>query len=71
MHWLQLTQAQTGAKIYVNMSQVILVAPSKTGGSALLTTVLEKESARVIPVQESPQEIMDRLNNKSSADVRS
>jgi hypothetical protein len=66
MHWLQLTQAQTGATIYVNMSLVILVAPNKTGGAALVTSVREKESARIVPVLESPQEIMDMLNGSSS-----
>ena len=54
MHWLQLTQAQTGATIYVNMRLVILVAPNKTGGAALVTIVREKESARVVPVCREP-----------------
>lgn len=62
MHWLQLTQASTGVTIHVNMALVILIAPSKTGGSALVTSVLEKESARLIPVLESPQQIADMLN---------
>ena len=66
MHWLQLTQARTGAKIYVNMRLVILVAPNKTGGAALVTSVREKESARVVPVLENPQQIMDMLNGSSS-----
>lgn len=61
MHWLRLTQANTGVTIHVNMAQIILVAPNKTGGSALLTTVTEKESARIIPVRETPQEIADLL----------
>ena len=66
MHWLQLTQAQTGATIYVNMRLVILVAPSKTGGASLVTSVREKETARVVPVLESPQDIMGMLNGSSS-----
>ena len=57
MNWLRLTQANTGVTIHVNMDQVILVAPNKTGGSALLTTVLEKDSGRIVPVKETPQEI--------------
>jgi hypothetical protein len=65
MHWLQLTQAQTGATIYVNMDLVILIAPSKTGGTALVTSVREKESARIVPVLEDPQTIIAMLNGSS------
>ena len=66
MHWLQLTQAQTGATIYVNIKiSVILIAPSKTGGTALVTSVREKESARIVPVLEDPQTIMAMLNGSS------
>ncbi|HZU87866.1 MAG TPA: hypothetical protein VE993_01280 [Stellaceae bacterium] len=36
VYWLQLTQANTGAKIYVNMEHVIVIAPSKTGGANLM-----------------------------------
>lgn len=61
MTWLPLTQANTGAKIHVNMAQIILIAPSKTGGSSLVASVREKESARIIPVQESPQKIAEML----------
>lgn len=63
MHWLHLTQVNTGAKIQVNMDHVILIAPNKTGGSALVSDVLEKESARVIPVTESPQKIAEMLKS--------
>ena len=61
MNWIRLTQANTGVTIHVNMAQIIVVAPNKTGGSALLTTVLEKETARIIPVRETPQEIATML----------
>jgi len=64
MHFVQLTQANTGVTIYVNMEQV--VAPNKTGGTVLLTTALEKESARVVPVKEAPQDVM-ALIEKSKA----
>jgi len=49
------------------MRLVILVAPSKTGGASLVTSVREKETARVVPVLESPQDIMGMLNGSSSA----
>jgi hypothetical protein len=64
MHWVQLTQANTGAKIHVNMDLVVLVAPNPRGGANLMLTVREpspksgKESARIIPVQESQAEVM-------------
>lgn len=61
MTWLPLTQANTGVTIYVNMDQVIIIAPNKTGGSALLTTIVEKETGRIIPVREAPQEIATAL----------
>lgn len=63
MRWLNLTQVNTGAKIQVNMEHIILIAPNKTGGSALVSDVLEKESARVIPVQESPAKIAEMLKS--------
>lgn len=66
MHFVQLTQANTGATIYVNMEQVVVVAPNKTGGTVLLTTALEKESARVVPVKEAPQDVL-ALIEKSKA----
>ena len=58
MRFLRLTQANTGVTIHVNMDQVVVVAPSKTGGAVLLTTAVDKESARIVPVKESPQEVM-------------
>ena len=64
MHWLQLTQAATGARIHVNMDCVILVAPSRTGGSNLMLTATEtaprggKIAARILSIHESPDEIM-------------
>ncbi len=66
MHFVQLTQANTGVTIYVNMEQVVVVAPNKTGGTVLLTTALEKESARVVPVKEAPQDVL-ALIEKSKA----
>lgn len=61
MRFLRLTQANTGVTIYVNMDQVVVIAPNKTGGAVLLSTALEKESARVIPVRETPQEVVAML----------
>ena len=61
MRWLQLTQANTGVKVFVNMELVVLIAPTKTGGSALVTNVMEKETARVVPVTEAPQRLMELL----------
>jgi hypothetical protein len=64
MHWLQLTQANTGVRIHVNMDRVIVIAPSRTGGSNLMLTVTEtaprgsKIAARILPIRESPDEIM-------------
>jgi hypothetical protein len=64
MHWLQLTQANTGVRIHVNMDRVVVVAPSRTGGSNLMLTVNEtaprggKIAARILPIRESPEEIM-------------
>lgn len=63
MSWLRLTQANTGVTIHVNMAQIIVIAPNKTGGSALLTCVAENDKARIIPVRESPQEIAERLGS--------
>jgi hypothetical protein len=65
MQWLQLTQATTGVKLYVNMSLVVLIAPSKTGGASLVAAVREKESARIIPVQESPEDVMEMLDSQT------
>ena len=67
MRYLRLTQANTGVTIHVNMEQVVVVAPSKTGGAVLLTTALEKESARIVPVKESPQEVMTLLEGTGTA----
>ncbi|MGI3901189.1 MAG: hypothetical protein ACRYGP_14105 [Janthinobacterium lividum] len=67
MRFLRLTQANTGVTIHVNMDQVVVVAPSKTGGAVLLTTALEKDSARIVPVKESPQEVMTLLDRTETA----
>ena len=66
MHFIRLTQANTGVSVYVNMAQVVVVAPNKTGGSVLLTTALEKESARVVPVKEAPHEIATMMGLPTS-----
>ena len=65
MHWVQLTQANTGVKIFVNMALVVLVIPSRRGGANLMLTVREpsqksggKDSARIIPVMETQEEVM-------------
>jgi hypothetical protein len=64
MHWVQLTQANTGVKIYVNMALVVLVVPSRRGGANLMLTVREpsqksgRDSARIIPVMETQDEVM-------------
>ena len=63
MRYLRLTQANTGVTIYVNMAQVVVIAPNKNGGTVLLTTALEKESARIVPVRESPQDVMALLED--------
>ena len=67
MAWLRLTQANTGMAIHVNMAQVVVIAPNKTGGSALLTLAMEKDSARIVPVKESPQEVADLMARAESA----
>ncbi len=67
MVWLRLTQANTGMTIHVNIAQVVVIAPSKTGGSALLTLAMEKESARIVPVKESPQEVADLVARRDGA----
>lgn len=67
MRFIRLTQANTGVTIHVNMDQVVVVAPSKTGGTVLLTTALEKESARIVPVKESPDEVMALLDRAPAA----
>jgi hypothetical protein len=64
MHWIQVTQANTGVKLYVNMELVVLVAPSRKGGANLMLTVREqsstsgKDTARLIPVVETQSEVM-------------
>ena len=68
MQFLRLTQANTGVSIYVNMEQVVVMAPNKTGGTVLLTTALEKESARLVPVKETPLEIAALLGIPAKAD---
>jgi hypothetical protein len=68
MHWIQVTQANTGVKLYVNMELVILVAPNRKGGANLMLTVREqspgsgKDSARLIPVVETQSEVMALLS---------
>lgn len=68
MFWVQLTQATTGAKIYVNMEQVLVVAPSKTGGANLVLPVSEtaqkgtRQAARILPVRESQEIIMNLMS---------
>lgn len=65
---MQLTQANTGAKIYVNMEHVIVIAPSKTGGANLMLTVSEttqktgRQTARIVPVRESQELIVDMMS---------
>jgi hypothetical protein len=67
MYWVELTQANTGVKLYVNMELVVLVAPSRRGGANLMLTVREpsaksgKDSARLIPVVETQAEVMTLL----------
>ena len=58
MRFIRLTQANTGVTIHVNMDQVVVVAPNKNGGSVLLTTAIEKDSARLVPVKEAPADVM-------------
>ena len=73
MYWLQLTQANTGAKIYVNMEQVIVIAPSRTGGANLVLPVSEtvqktgREGARILPVSESQETIMEMMSRGEEA----
>jgi hypothetical protein len=66
MRFLRLTQANTGVAIHVNMDQVVVVAPSKTGGAVLLTTAVEKDSARIVPVKESPAEVLALLEGPAT-----
>lgn len=61
MRFLRLTQANTGVTIHVNMDQVVVIAPNKTGGAVLLTTAIDKDSARIVPVKETPQEVVALL----------
>ena len=67
MNFIRLTQGNTGATIQVNMDLVVVVAPSRDGGSSLMLTVREasaktgRESARIIPVLESPEEVLRRV----------
>ena len=69
MNFIRLTQANTGVSVYVNMAQVVVIAPNKTGGSVLLTTALEKESARVVPVKEAPHEIATLIGLQASGNA--
>ena len=62
MRFLRLTQANTGVTIHVNMDQVVVIAPNKTGGAVLLTTAVDKDSARIVPVKETPQEVIALLD---------
>ncbi len=62
MRFLRLTQANTGVTIHVNMDQVVVIAPNKTGGAVLLTTAVDKDSARIVPVKETPQEVVALLD---------
>jgi hypothetical protein len=72
MHWVKLTQANTGAMIHVNFDLVVLVAPSRKGGANLMLTVREtseksiKDSARIIPVAETQDEVMALLTGGKS-----
>jgi hypothetical protein len=67
MHWIQLTQANTGVRIHVNMDLVVMVVPNRRGGANLMLTVREpaqktgQDSARIIPVQETAADIMAML----------
>ena len=63
MRFTRLTQANTGVTIFVNMDQVVVIAPSKNGGSVLLTSAIEKDSARLVPVREAPADIMALLES--------
>ena len=67
MRFLRLTQANTGVTIHVNMEQVVVIAPNKTGGAVLLTTAVDKDSARIVPVKESPQEVVAMLEGGAAA----
>jgi hypothetical protein len=73
VYWLQLTQANTGAKIYVNMEQVIVIAPSRTGGANLVLPVSEttqktaRQAARILPVRETQEMIMDMMSRGDDA----
>ncbi|RYB04203.1 hypothetical protein [Lichenibacterium ramalinae] len=62
MRFLRLTQANTGVTIHVNMDQVVVIAPNKTGGAVLLTTAVDKDAARIVPVKETPQEVVAMLD---------
>lgn len=73
MYWLQLTHAHTGAKLYVNMEQVIVIAPSRTGGANLVLPVSETEqktqrqAARILPVRESQEMIAEMMSQGENA----
>ena len=68
MYWLQLTQATTGATVYVNMEHVAVISPSRVGGSNLILVVTEthprggRDAARSVTVQETTEEIMDMIS---------
>ena len=73
MYWLQLTQANTGAKLYVNMEQVVVIAPSRTGGANLVLPVSEtpqstgRQTARILPVRETQEMIMNMMSQGAEA----
>jgi hypothetical protein len=73
VYWLQLTQANTGAKIYVNMEQVIVIAPSRTGGANLVLPVSEtgqksaRQVARILPVRETQEMIVEMMSRTSES----
>lgn len=66
MRFLRLTQANTGVTIHVNMDQVVVIAPNKTGGAVLLTTAVDKDAARIVPVKETPQEVVAMLEGTAT-----
>lgn len=73
MYWLQLTHANTGAKLYVNMEQVIVIAPSRTGGANLVLPVSEtlqktgRQTARILPVRETQEMIAEMMSRGEEA----
>ena len=73
MYWLRLTQANTGATVYVNMERVIVIAPNRAGGANLMLMVTEtvektgRETARIFPVRETQEQIVDMLSRHDEA----